>query len=144
MKEDPSQFIDFKSLIASEVAVHDQLIRSIVSRSRRFVVVSCSMIATVASLIQLFVWLGRDPRLSMGVLGLGIVMEIVFLDQQEQVMIEFAQLLTAKLLSPQKLWRELTHGTKHAALVAVIAQELRAEFNFLFRGNYREFANELR
>ena len=34
VKEDPTQFIDFKSLIASEVAVHDQLIRSVVSRSR--------------------------------------------------------------------------------------------------------------
>ena len=64
-------------------------------------------------------------------------------------MIEFAQLLTAKLLSPQKLWKELTHGPKHAALVAVIAQELRAEFSlFIYStangGNYREFANKLR
>ena len=40
------------------------------------------MISTVASLVQLFLWLGWDTRISMGLLGLGLLMEIVFLDQQ--------------------------------------------------------------
>jgi hypothetical protein len=149
VKEDPTQFIDFKSLIASEVAVHDQLIKLLTKRSRRFAVVSGVTLALVASVIQLFGWLALDPRWSLTVAGVGLLAEAMFLERQEEVMTELAELITSKLLSPQRLWKELTHGPKSSALVAVITQELRAEFSlFLYNtataGNYREFAAKIR
>ena len=149
VKEDPTSFIDFKSLVASEVAVHDTLVKSISRRSQRFAVVSGLLAAVTASVVQLCTWLALDLRWSVAAGAAGVLTEGLFLRQQEEVMTGFAELLTAKLLSPQRLWKELTHGPKSSALVAVISQELRNEFSLLIYntangGNYREFAGKIR
>jgi len=149
VKEDPTAFIDFKSLIASEVAVHDTLVKSIMRRSQRFAVVSGVLATVTASVVQLCAWLAMDPRWSVAAGAAGVLAEGLFLQQQEELMTDFAELLTSKLLSPQRLWKELTHGPKSSALVAVISQELRNEFSLLIYntangGNYREFAGKIR
>jgi hypothetical protein len=73
VKEDPEQFLDFKSIIASELAMHQNMVDSLSRRCEMFILIGGLWSGAVIGASQLIAWLMLDPIWSVALIGAGFI-----------------------------------------------------------------------
>lgn len=148
-ENDPTVFIDFRTLLASAAAVEEQSTRTMTRRAIRFVTMSSCLGAAVAVVLQFMDYLVLSRAWSTAVVLSAVVAEGVFLSREEGHIRQLGAVAFTRVLGSRLLWRELATGSRSSALTAIITQELKAESSFLIyntaaTGKYREFAVKIR
>jgi hypothetical protein len=148
-KNDPTAFVDFRTLLASAAAVQEQSSKTLMRRVGRFVGMSGFIAGAAAVLLQLVDYLILPQAWTVAVVVAAVAAEVGLLVRQEGHLRRAAQAASSRLLGSRLLWRELSSGSRSSALTAVITQELKADRSFLIyntaaTGSYREFAVKIR
>ncbi len=164
VQKEPGMYLDLEASLVNELVKDKSIVCSLfqrVGRKELKFIVDFGLLGGMAlGIIQAVFWLLWDPAWSLAVGGAfvgyltnfialavmfrpifpitlplgGYKLQGLFLQRQDEVSSEFAQLAVAQLMRAKQLWQYLCLGPKRASLTRLIERELRSELDWVFPG----------